>query len=621
MGCGIILTALAHRLRNTYRSFSSVLAGGGLAVFYFTIARAFHQYHIVSQQAAFVLMTIITAFAVLLAVLYNRIELGVIAVAGGFLTPFMVSTGQGNYIVLFSYLIILNAGLLVLSWFKKWRLINILAFFFTIIIYGGWMLDTFLFKSGTPPYANAFLFATVFYFLFLGMNMLYNIRRMQHFKAWDFTILLLINATYFAAGMVILSAWHDGLYKGAFTIGVGFINFLLAFYFFRARNTDRNLLYLLIGLTLTFLSLTAPVQLHGHSITLFWCAEMVLLLWLYIRSGITIFKISSAIISALMLVSLFMDWDNASHYNSSLPVIFSSVKGIVTNIMAVAAFSCYALLLKASKENPVFLSGLRFKAAGNMAAAVAIVLAYITVYFCINLYFVNDTGYVLPGIYHRLLSYITALLLLLFAVNPNNKNAYWQRLVPLLGCFIFYTGSTALINALREDIIHSQTAWYHLLLHWAGDVLLLYIIFKTISEVRRHQLQYKQTALLSWVFSFMTVFVISFECMQLYTVSLKNTATPEVLLRQYLRAGLTILWGLSSFALMWLGMRHRYKTLRIISITLFGIALLKLFLSDITDIGPGGKIAAFILLGVLLLVVSFMYQRLKKILLDDKTEQ
>jgi hypothetical protein len=32
---------------------------------------------------------------------------------------------------------------------------------------------------------------------------------------------------------------------------------------------------------------------------------------------------------------------------------------------------------------------------------------------------------------------------------------------------------------------------------------------------------------------------------------------------------------------------------------------------------PGGKIAAFILLGVLLLTVSFMYQRLKKIIIDD----
>lgn len=166
MGCGIILTVLAHRLRDNYRSFSSVLAGGGLAIFYFTITLAFHQYHIISQQAAFILMIVITAFAVLLSVLYNRLELAVIAVAGGFLTPFMVSTGSGNYVVLFSYLIILNTGLLILSWFKKWRLINVLAFFFTIIIYAGWMVKAFLFSDAIPPYANALLFATIFYLFF-----------------------------------------------------------------------------------------------------------------------------------------------------------------------------------------------------------------------------------------------------------------------------------------------------------------------------------------------------------------------------------------------------------------------------------------------------------------------
>jgi uncharacterized membrane protein len=69
--------------------------------------------------------------------------------------------------------------------------------------------------------------------------------------------------------------------------------------------------------------------------------------------------------------------------------------------------------------------------------------------------------------------------------------------------------------------------------------------------------------------------------------------------------------------MIWLGMKHRYKPLRIISLCLFAVSLLKLFLFDITNIGPGGKIAAFILLGVLLLTVSFMYQRLKKLLIDD----
>jgi uncharacterized membrane protein len=47
------------------------------------------------------------------------------------------------------------------------------------------------------------------------------------------------------------------------------------------------------------------------------------------------------------------------------------------------------------------------------------------------------------------------------------------------------------------------------------------------------------------------------------------------------------------------------------------VTLIKLFLIDIKGISEGGKIAAFISLGVLLLIVSFMYQRLKKLLLAD----
>jgi uncharacterized membrane protein len=71
---------------------------------------------------------------------------------------------------------------------------------------------------------------------------------------------------------------------------------------------------------------------------------------------------------------------------------------------------------------------------------------------------------------------------------------------------------------------------------------------------------------------------------------------------------------------MWLGMKKNFRPLRIISLSLFTVTLLKLFFYDIINIPPGGKIAAFILLGVLLLVISFMYQRLKKIIIDNKGE-
>jgi uncharacterized membrane protein len=85
----------------------------------------------------------------------------------------------------------------------------------------------------------------------------------------------------------------------------------------------------------------------------------------------------------------------------------------------------------------------------------------------------------------------------------------------------------------------------------------------------------------------------------------------------YIKSGLPILWGLCSFSFMWLGMKNKYRPLRIVSLVLFTITLVKLFAFDIRNISAGGKIAAFFCLGVLLLIISFMYQRLKKIIIED----
>jgi len=152
-------------------------------------------------------------------------------------------------------------------------------------------------------------------------------------------------------------------------------------------------------------------------------------------------------------------------------------------------------------------------------------------------------------------------------------------------------------------------------------ISLLLLFYKGIQLIRRNFIILKPAIVfLGWAFSFMIVYTFSFECLQLYISAFGNATDFYILEQQYLKAGLTILWGISSFIMMWLGMKHKYKPLRVISLVLFAAALIKLFFFDISNIGPGGKIAAFILLGVLLLAVSFMYQRLKKLLIDDKAE-
>jgi len=619
IGCGIILIALAHYLRNSYRSFSSVLAGGGIAVFYFTIAFAFHEYQLFSQTAAFVIMIIITVFAVTLSLLYDKLELAVIAAIGGFITPFLVSTGSGNYIILFTYLLILNIGMLALSWFKKWQTIHVIALFFTLCIYGAWLVQNTVFSDGFLFYKNAFLFATAFYILFLCMSMVYNIRTKQAFKAFDFSLLMLITFSYYAAGMTNLHFWSGGDYQGLFTIALGTTNLCLAAYFYRSKRADTNLLYLLLGLTLTFISLAAPVQLHGHSITLFWSAEFVLLYWMHQRSGIAMFKYSSAIVMILMMISLLMDWDKVNHLSGNhLPVLYKNLQGFITNIGAVIAFGLYAILLKRESNSTNYIVGLKNSSVLKIIVSIACILFYLTCVFGVNLYFYNYTQLDVPNTWHQLITYTFSILLLLFFAKYNAGQNTILQLLFIAGCIGFYLLGTPYVGRLRNGVQQQLYPSLQLWIHWISAVLLLYLIYQAIALFRKNASSFQQAGkIFIWIINIVLIIFFSVEMMHAYVVITEPFQKTTLSLQQYSKAGLTIVWALCSFTIMWLGMKHKFKTLRIISLVLLSLALAKLFLFDIRTISEGGKIAAFIMLGILLLIISFMYQKLKKIIIDD----
>ena len=192
--CGGLLLGVAHWLRRTLAAFSSVLVGGGIAVLYLTIALAFHEYHLLSQTAAFIIMVGITGFAVLFSLAYNRVELAVLSILGGFASPFMVSTGDGNYVVLFTYVLILDGGMLVLAYYKKWNIINLLTYAGTLLLFGSWLGARF--QPDSPSMiAGALIFSTAFYLVFFAMNMVNNLRKRTPFRALEVS---LCSATLFS---------------------------------------------------------------------------------------------------------------------------------------------------------------------------------------------------------------------------------------------------------------------------------------------------------------------------------------------------------------------------------------------------------------------------------------
>jgi len=89
---------------------------------------------------------------------------------------------------------------------------------------------------------------------------------------------------------------------------------------------------------------------------------------------------------------------------------------------------------------------------------------------------------------------------------------------------------------------------------------------------------------------------------------------------QSYKLGLSILWGMYSLFLISFGIWKKNMPMRIGAIALFGVTLFKLFFYDISHLNTVAKTIVFVSLGVLLLIISFLYNKYKHLISDDETD-
>lgn len=619
---GGVLTLFAHRMRKTFTAFSSVLVGGAMAVFYYTIAIGFHEYELFSQPLAFSLMVLITGFSVLLSISYDRKELAILGLIGAFSTPLMVSNGGGNYQVLFSYLAIVNIGMLVLAYFKKWNIVNILSFAFTVMLYATWFVSKVV-DVVTPPYEGAMIFAGIFYVIFFLMHIVNNVKEKRKFKGYEFGLMLSTTALFYAAGMSILFLSGNKAYQGLFTVGLGVFNLLFAFPLFKRQNVDKSLIFLLIGMVLTFVSLAAPVQLSGNYITLFWTTEMVLLLWLGQKSGIKFMKLSSMVILGLMLISLVMDWQQTyfDYGAKSLAIILN--KGFITTVFSIIGVSVYTRLLNSEKDHK-FLPGIGMKFMKNMSAIVVASLIFFIGIIEIGFQIEDRLNYSELATV-SILAYIYSFLLGLLLYARKTSNVMLEKWIMFAGVITLttYPLLNGLTSEIRYDYLVGKVAFSSFFIQYINLALISIIAVQLFNYVRKEfGLRTDVGKIVVCGLSLLGVIVasmqLSHQTLLLFFDQFQENA--HFINKQTVKIGYPIIWGISSFIMMLVGMKYKYRTLRIISLSIFSVILFKLFLFDIKGASEAGKIVAFILLGVLLLVISFMYQKLKNLILDNGSE-
>ena len=82
---------------------------------------------------------------------------------------------------------------------------------------------------------------------------------------------------------------------------------------------------------------------------------------------------------------------------------------------------------------------------------------------------------------------------------------------------------------------------------------------------------------------------------------------------------LSVLWLLYGIALMIAGIWRRTRGLRMMAIIILGVAILKIFVYDLSFLQTLYRIFSFIGLGVTLLAASYLYQRYKAVIFGEGT--
>ena len=80
----------------------------------------------------------------------------------------------------------------------------------------------------------------------------------------------------------------------------------------------------------------------------------------------------------------------------------------------------------------------------------------------------------------------------------------------------------------------------------------------------------------------------------------------------------TLLWLLTAVVVFMIGFRLRSVGIRMAAILLIGVTLAKLLVLDSIVFTTVQKVIAYLVLGILLLVVSFFYQKFRQQLFSDK---
>jgi uncharacterized membrane protein len=359
---GAALIAWSERFhRRGFAIFSYSLKAIGSGTLYLSLWAAFQLYALMPAGAAFAAMIAVTAFNGYMAWTQEAELLALYAIAGGLSTPLLVSTGGNHEVTLFSYLLMLDLAVLVLTALRPWSRLLFVAFTGTVLFIFAWW-QTYYTQDQA---AKTALFVGCFFLPFALAPRLIRITaddgapfqdtqlQGEAFQGWHglaLFVLPVVNAALgFLASYFLLSPaaseWAPPWLALVFA----------AFYLLMMRLPEGHvpragagaLVSLHLTTAIVFLTMAIPLKTHGRWLTIGWLVEGAVLMDLSQRLKSSLLRVFALISTILGLGALV----TVNPPAAAMP-IFNARFGTYCVAIAVCAFIAWLALTARDEHEP-----------------------------------------------------------------------------------------------------------------------------------------------------------------------------------------------------------------------------------------------------------------------------
>ena len=595
---GGLLVALGHLAETRGKNLhvlARALTGGGSALFYFCVFAAYGIYHLVSAPVAAGGLVLSAAAVLALAAVYDSEAVAVLGMVGAFVAPPLIGGDLDEGFFPLAFVAVVNVPVILLGVKRDWHVLYNVAFLLTVGVMAAW-LERELPGMETRAWAVGLVFSLVYFAEFIALALV-KLTRERRFsgRTADIIRLLLCSLTLLGALYWILTEAKLDAWMGAAFLAVALLHIALARIAWSwLPNFKDEILALLIG-GLTFASLALPAQLDGVWVSLGWAIEGVVLAWFALRVGSGLLAVGAMFLGGVgLLKSLVFDF---TLYEAT-PRLFLNGRFIV-GILSAALLGAQGVLhgrTKTATNEPGTLPW--SEGLGCAAIASLLVVVFTDVFFAME----NGDPFAWLLTTFALAAAGSATLILTRHRHGSAIRAlgYLLLLAVPVKMLLFDLGFSWDHYAVHCPTFRNVIFWFQLA-----------ILIIAVAVVTPRSAGGSPVPTVASNFG-VTLNVVSLLAgIIIVTLEIYRGHSP------WTDSLVTIWWAVCALAMAATGLVRRRVYLRYSALLVFGATVVKVFLVDLSMLRGLQRVVVFMGVGLLLLILSYIYQRIAPVLMGE----